>query len=278
MLSKLKKMTENFQTLKFKLSYQNGTADQHHLDMYDASISYLGFVKALNITIGAILNEKVKVKGNYHSGIKIYLETSKKGSFEQLITVILANPEATASSVILGISSSALWDGIKYVWGGLLNQIQPKPPQKIMDRIEPILGELQQAIETPLQEAHRPIANDNLINVEITCGRKPGNINFNKSTLRTISEKTSDKLEERHGNITKYSNISYVGRYYDEKLEKTVPFDSDALSKSEQALLTWSLHESNIDVTQGKLKITAIPIKSATGKLRRYIFVSVQKF
>ena len=75
-------MTQNSQIIKFKLSYQNGAADQHHLDMYDASISYLGFAKALNITVGAILNKQVKVKGNQSGGFKVYLDTSRKGSFE----------------------------------------------------------------------------------------------------------------------------------------------------------------------------------------------------
>ncbi|OTG74418.1 hypothetical protein B9T23_12020 [Acinetobacter terrae] len=60
--------------------------------MYDAAISYLGFAKALNITIGAILNKQVKVKGNNTGGIKVYLETSKKGIFEQLVTIIIENP------------------------------------------------------------------------------------------------------------------------------------------------------------------------------------------
>jgi len=265
-------MASNTVTLKFKLAYQNGTADQHHLDMYDAAISYLGFAKALNITVGAILNKQVKVKGNYSGGIKVYLETSKKGSFEQLITLSFENP------VIVGAMGSGLWEAVKYVWGALLNQAQPKPQKKFMDRIEPIFDELLQALETPLQEAHRPIVNDEDITVDLTCGRKKDSINFNKSTLKTISEKVADKIEEgRTGNVTKYSNISYIGRYYDDQLDRTVPFHSEALSKYEQELLTWSLHEANKDITTGKLKITVIPIKSATGKLKRYDFLSVEK-
>lgn len=44
-----------------------------------------------------------------------------------------------------------------------------------------------------------------------------------------------------------------------------------------QELLTWSLHESNKDITKGKLRITVIPIKTATGKLKRYDFLNVEK-
>ncbi|MEB6623346.1 hypothetical protein MXM84_02330 [Acinetobacter pittii] len=265
-------------TLKFKIAYQNGIADQHHLDMYDAAISYLGFAKALNITIGAILNKQVKVKGNNSGGIKVYLETSKKGSFEQFVTIIIENPSLTASTIVLGASGSALWEGIKFVWGGLLNQVQPKPSPKMMDRIEPILGELHQALETPLQEAHRPVTNDEALSVEISCGRKQGLIKLDESTLKVISEKRSDKIEDNKiGNITKYNHISHIGRYYDEALDKTIPFHSEALTKYEQELLTWSLHESNKDINQGKLKISAIPIKTVTGKLKRYDFVDIKK-
>ncbi|MDM1244075.1 MULTISPECIES: hypothetical protein [Acinetobacter] len=270
-------MTDNAQSIKFKLSYQNGTADDHHLDMYDAAISYLGFAKAINITVNAILNKQVKVKGNQSGGFKVYLDTSKKGSFEQFITIIIDNPSLTASTIVLGASGSALWDGIKYVFGGVLGVIQPKPPKKIMDRIEPILDDLHQALETPLQEAHRPIVNDDEIEIEITSGRKQGVIKLDKNTLREISSSTSQKIEVRKGNVTKFSNISYIGRYYDEELDKTESFHSEALTQYEQELLVWSLHESLKDINKGKLEITVIPIKTKTGKLKRYDFLEVKK-
>lgn len=265
-------MTSETVALKFKITYQNGDADDHHLDMYDAAISYLGFSKALNITVGAILNKQVKVKGHHSGGIRVYLETSKRGSFEQLITVSFENP------LVVGITTNFVWEGIKYVWGSLLNQAPAAPNKKVMDRIEPIFDELLQAIETPVQEAHRPIVNDDKIKVDLTCGRKKDTIAFDKSTLKTVSEKVSEKIEEgRIGNITKYSNISCIGRYFDEDLDKTVPFHSEALSQYEQELLTWSLHEANKDITKGKLRITVIPIKTATGKLKRYDFLNVEK-
>lgn len=270
-------MTSQTKIFRFKITYENGSADQHHLDMYDAGISYLGFAKALNITIGAILNKQVKVKGNNSSGVQIYLETSKKGSFEQLITVAIQE-YPIISTIALGASGSALWDTIKYVWGGILNQIEPQPSQKIMNRIEPIMHDLQQALETPLQEAHRPITNDKKIEISLTSGRSKNAIKLNESTLKTVSEKVTDKIEEdKVGNVTRYNNISYIGRYYDEDLDKTIPFHSEALSKYEQELLTWSLHESNKDITKGKIKISVIPIKTATGKLKRYDFLSVEK-
>ncbi|QIC67175.1 DUF7946 domain-containing protein [Acinetobacter schindleri] len=268
-------MSSKPQTIKFKITYNNGVADQHHLDMYDAAISYLGFSKALNITIGAILNKKVKVKGNHNSGFQVYLETSNKGSFEQIVTVVFADP--TVSTVILGATGSALWEGVKYVFGGLLGQIQPKPPKKVMERIEPIFEELNQALETPLNEAHRPIVNDEKIEIEVTSGRKPGTLKFDKKTLKEISQTASQKIEIKHGNVTKFNNISYIGRYYDVGLDKTVAFHSEALSQYEQELLTWSLHESLIDINKGKLEIKVIPIKSKTGKLIRYDFLEVKK-
>lgn len=270
-------MTSQIITFKFKVTYENGSADQHHLDMYDAAISYLGFAKALNITLTAILNKQVKVRGTNTSGIKVYLETSKKGSFEQIISVAIQE-YPIASTVILGASGSGLWDAVKFVWGSLIQQAQPKPNKKIMDRIEPILGELQQALETPLQEAHRPIAHEDDIKIEVTFGRKNGSINLDKSTLKLVSEKVTDKIEsDKRGNVTKYNNLSHIGKFFDEDLDKTVAFHSEALSKYEQELLTWSLHESNKDINKGKIKIDVIPIKTLKGKLKRYDFLSVEK-
>ncbi|MEW9151006.1 hypothetical protein AB2762_13435 [Acinetobacter indicus] len=49
------------------------------------------------------------------------------------------------------------------------------------------------------------------------------------------------------------------------------------LSKYEQELLTWSMHECNKDITKGELEIQAIPIRTPAGKLKRYDFVDVKK-
>lgn len=268
-------MPEQPLILKFKISYQNGVADQHHLDMYDAAISYLGFSKALNITIDAILNKRVKLKGHKNSGFEVYLETSKVGSFEQIVTVVLNNPEV--SSIVLGASGSALWDGIKYVWGGLLNQYQKEPKKVVWERIEPILGDLHQALESPFQSAHRPILSDEDITIDISCGRKSCVIKLDYKTLQIVSEKTTEKIEEKTGNITKYNTLTYIGKFYDEDQEGTVSFHAEALSKYEQELLTWSMHECNKDITKGKLEIQAIPIRTPAGKLKRYDFVDVKK-
>ena len=93
------------------------------------------------------------------------------------------------------------------------------------------------------------------------------------STHQTVSQ----KIEIKHGNVTKFNNISYIGRYYDSDLDKTVAFHSEALSQYEQELLTWSLHESLKDINKGKLEITVMPIKTKTGKLKRYDFLEVKK-
>ena len=82
------------------------------------------------------------------------------------------------------------------------------------------------------------------------------------------------------GEIIEVNNEFFEGRVlvlFDEDLDKTVSFHSEALSKYEQELLTWSLHESNKDINKGKLKTSVIPIKTLKGKLKRYDFVDVEK-
>lgn len=94
--------------IHFKISYKNGDADDHRLDMYDASVSLQGFAKALAITAHALLNEgEIRHKGNRAEGAKIYINPARRGSFEELVTIIVNNPEATVG---VSIVSSAFWD------------------------------------------------------------------------------------------------------------------------------------------------------------------------
>ncbi|MDM1018852.1 hypothetical protein QSV37_00775 [Acinetobacter sp. VNK23] len=259
--------------LKIKLKYENGDADNHHLDLYDASISFQGFSKAIAITTHAFLNKgEIRTKGNSISGGRIFLETSKQGSFEQLISIVYENP------IYSGLAATALWEAIKYTWNRVMNIDYSTTNKKIIERIEPYFDDLEVALETPLFEAHRPIRTDETIRINISSPRKEGSINLNRQSLQSVEIQKSNKIIDNiQGNVTRYNNITHVGKFFDESLDHTISFNAESLSQSEKEILSWSLHESNGDPKNGKIALSALPTYCAKNKLKRYTFIHVEK-
>ncbi|MBA3755942.1 MAG: hypothetical protein H0X02_06830 [Nitrosomonas sp.] len=145
--------------LNFKISYHNGDASDGRLDMYDASFSLQGFAKALSITTHALLNDgEIKKKGNRIDGAKTYINPSRKGSFEELVTLVIDNKEASAIGI--SVIGAVFYDLIKWTWSKTLDLIYvPETPhvKRLENRIEPFIGEMEEALEIPLEQAHRPI-------------------------------------------------------------------------------------------------------------------------
>jgi len=261
------------EVLRIKLKFEHGDADNHHLDFYDASKSFNGFAKAIAITSHAFLNKgEIRIKGNSISGGRIFLEKSQSGSFEQFITIVYENP------IYSGLAASALWDAIKYTWNKVLNNPEDASKTKTMERIEPYFDDLELALETPMFDAHRVIHSDKKMTIDITSPNRKGNIKLDNETLKSVEIQKLDKiLTGIKGNVTRYSNISHIGRFFDDILECTIPFDTKDLSQSEKEILSWSLHESNGAHELGKVILKVLPTYSAKSKLKRYTIISVTK-
>jgi len=145
--------------IHFKISYHNGDAADGRLDMYDASVSLQGFAKALSITTHALLNDgEIRKKGNNIDGAKLYINPSRKGSFEELITLAIENP--VAMSIGTSVIGAVFYDLIKWTWSKTLDlAYEPETVQvkRLEKRIEPFISEMEEALEIPQEQAHRPI-------------------------------------------------------------------------------------------------------------------------
>lgn len=265
--------------ISFVIKYHDGDARQGHLDMYDAATSFQGFAKALAITTHALLNNgEIRRKGNRIEGAQLYLEPSKKGSFEQLVTLVITNQEAIGAS----IAAAAFWDFLKWTWSRTIGEIcDPETPfvKRLVEdeRIEPFIGEMEEALEIPLEQAHRPIsANETTI---ITLKRRAiGDVmKFDKETLKSVSIKVDPEVErDIRGNVTRYNILSGYGRYFADALEKTVSFKiTEEVTAEKKRLLTWSLHHAQNDHNSGKLLFDARKICTSKGALKRYLVTDI---
>ncbi len=266
-------------TITFAIKYHYGDAEHGRLDMYDAAVSFQGFAKALSITAHALLNDgEIRRKGHRLEGGEIYINPSRKGSFEQIVTFVITNKEAIGAS----IAAAAFYDLIKWTWSKTLDlAYEPETPhvKKLAERIEPFIGEMEEALEIPLEQAHRPIKKNPEMVIALKRPRIGEVIRLDNETLKSVSLQTDATITENiKGNVTRYNILSGYGRFYDDSLQRTISFKvEDDVSSAQKQLLTWSLHYAQEKEGEGKILIDAKKIVTAKGAVKRYIVSKIQQ-
>lgn len=268
--------------IKFTIRYTGGKADESLLDLYDAATSMHGFSKALGITVNALIT-----KGNFRKrvdkipNVKFFLHPPKNGSFIEIVTIVFENQavQAIGGSVLVAV----FWDFVNFTWRkatGREATPQEYQTKKILDANEFLEQEITDALEIPLQQMHRPIQNDKRIEIEIIRPRTGVILKFDIETNDYVhSQLEPEEKEGIVGNVTKYNNLSGIGRFYADFLGKTISFHSSSqLTPEEKSNLTWSLHTSNQLNGVGKIIITVDEIKSNTGLLKKYIIKNADRF
>ncbi|KAF9659243.1 hypothetical protein HBA12_03075 [Tenacibaculum mesophilum] len=268
--------------IKFTIRYTGGVADKSILDLYDAATSMKGLSKALAITSNALVTKgQVRRRADSIPNIKFYLHPPKKGSFIELITIVFEN--TAAQTIGTSVLTAVFWDFINFTWRkatGREIEAQEYQTKKILRDNEHFEEEIISALEIPLQQLHRPIQEDKNIVIEIKRPRSGVVLSLNRDTNNYVNSQ-SDPVELTGviGNVTKYNNLSGIGRFYDDNLSKTVSFHSSgSLTEEEVNHLSWSLHSSNQVIGAGKIRVTLDQIKSSSGQLKRYIIKKVERY
>jgi hypothetical protein len=266
-------------TITLCIKYHYGDAEEGRLDMYDASVSFQGFARALSITAHALLNNgEIRKKGHKIHGGELYLKPSRRGSFEQFITFVITNKEAIGAS----IAAAAFYDLIKWTWSKTL-EITYDPEtahvKKLSERIEPFIGEMEEVLEAPLEKAHRPIKKDENVVISLKRQRVGDVINLDSSTLEKVSLRVEDHItKEIKGNVTRYNILSGYGRYYVDELDRTVSFKiGKDVSSTQKEWLTWSMHHAQREQGEGKLLIDAKKVLTSKGVVKRYLVSSIRQ-
>ena len=259
-------------SIPIKISYHYGDAEHGVLDMYDASVSLQGFARALAITGHALLNDgEIRMKGNRIEGGRLLLSPPRRGSFEEVVTFVITNKEAIGAS----IAAAAFYDLLKWTWSKTFDLVyKPKTPhvRKIEERIEPFIGEMEEALESPLEQAHRPIRQNNEMVVSLKRPRSGEIIRLDKETLASVSLHTEEEIVQVSGNVTRYNILSGFGRLYDDDLGRTVSFKiMDDVPTTQKELLTWSMHYAQKEEGAGKIKLDVQRVISAKGNVKRYL-------
>ena len=267
--------------INFTIKYTGGKADESLLDLYDAAASMHGLAKALGITAHALVNDgAVRHRVDSIPNVNFYLHPPKKGSFIELVTIVFEDPavQALGSSVLV----AAFWDFVNFTWRqatGRAADLTESSTKKIVAENEFFTQEIENALERPLQLLHRPIQSDRNIEIEIKRPRVGTVVKFDRDTYDYVSSQNEpEALEDVLGNVTKYNNLSGIGRFYDDVRTHTVSFHChNILTDEEKQLLSWSLHSSNQVLGAGKILLGIDVIKSNSGRVKRYIIKSVER-
>lgn len=265
--------------IRCRVSYHNGDAEQGRLELYEAGRSIQGLARALSITTHALLHDgEVRAHGDRADGATIYVQPSQRGSFVEQVAVVIADPfvQAIGSSVI----GAAFYDILRTGWSHATgHSAEPQTPtlQRMAERRQEILEELAAGLERPLEELHRPIKRQPVIEIKVTKPRGEALIRLDDETRQYVSTRTQgDDVNNLKGNVTRYNILSGFGRFYNDGDGVTVPFNlAEDLPAREVQLISWSLDQANRG-SSGKVLFDVVPVVNARGIVRRYLVKAVR--
>lgn len=262
--------------IKLRINYVGGGEQNGLVDMYSGTRSIHGMCRALQIVTHAFTQQEMIHHSTAAKGANFYLARSHKGSFIQdLLIEILSSPVGQS------ITAAVLYDMIKVVFGKAIGQLHtPETPylSKLNSEDEPFLDSVSEAVEGPLLDAHRTIA-DFGGTVDLEKARS-SLLQFNSQTLEWVKTRIeSDTDEEIEGFVTRYNVNTGNGRLFDagkDKIYPFRPFGSNKYGVSSRSLLSWSLDQENNELA-GDLIFKVRRVISNNGFTKRYVLISCRK-
>ena len=147
----------------------------------------------------------------------------------------------------------------------------------LLKRIEPTMGELPTVLEGPLREVHRPIREHAEMTLTIEGPRGEQIITFDANTNAALQSQIVDLPDLIYGNVTRYNTLSRWGKAYIQSEHRVVSFVlGEGLSEHERSLITWSLHERNLN-REGRIRFQGSAVVSPSGKVKRYNVSNVMR-
>jgi len=256
-------------TLKIRFKFENGSADSHVLNAYDAAQALNGIARALNITLHAFLHDEVKKQGDTADGVEVLLTAPKPGSFIYEIAMQFGE------LVVAGLT----YDFIKHAFNEAIgNDLDDNRNEALRTRIEPTLGELPASLETALLDVHRPIAQSPAMKLTVMRPRGEVLAVFDSESIRQLQPVVVDLDGATFGHVTRYNTLSMWGKLYSLEERRVVSFQVvDELDTAQRALITWSLHQNNVG-EPGDIALHARALKSkGSQRVKRYLVSRVER-
>lgn len=230
--------------LTLHANYTDGRSKFVGLDSYNGAQSLLGLSQILLISLHAFFNREIITQALSAKGFRVVLGKSKEGSFDQLLHVIVTNPETL--SVINDLGKSGLYDLLKWALLGGVGaltgtSVKARSAKRVIRQLEREHDDLQERLDEALKRVHSPVKHQGLT-VHVMTGRTDL-ATFNEATLRYIeTEVVSDKTHRIEVAVSRFNARTGTGRFIDHEDAASIPFyPEERLSKSASLALVDSL-------------------------------------
>lgn len=250
---------------KVKFIYEHGTADDHRLDLYDGAKSLEGIARAITITTNALLNGEIRTRADAAHGAEFYVHAPRSGSFIYEAAIYVGG----------AITTGIFYDFLKYAFNEAIGRLDDAPIRpSLQKRIEPTMGELPAVLESALLDVHRPLMQSPDMRLKVSRPRGEVLVTFDRETGLNLRPHNETLAEPVLGNVTRYNTLSGWGKLYDRSEERVISFNlSPELSAHERSLITWSLHESNLQ-REHYLYFKVVALRTASQNRTKRYFIS----
>lgn len=256
--------------LTFKITYDTGTNEFDGLDMYYGSHSLAAISEILLLSIHASIHEEVIVQAPAAKGFRVVLGRSYTGSLDQLIQLIVTDPQA--QNLLDNLGKNGLYDFMKYLLSGCLGIPVLLSNRKAKKKIQVLMkqnDDLHDRLERALIRAHLPVKNQGYA-VSVSLGHTPI-VSFDEDTLNYLeTEVVEAGSEVVDVAVSRFNARTGTGRFItsiDSFSHSFAPIGD--LGDYETSLMADNLGK----VARGEFEpLTAIVTKvnSSNGKLKRY--------
>ena len=259
--------------LKVSLSYEGLDADNHQLEAHSAALSLEGMAWAMQVATYSLANGKIKERGDLSDTVKIFITSSKKGSFVTTLLILVVVPAIVGYTVNLTTPDAKRL--LAYIFNKALGNKNPKSNRTeiLLKKIEKydknLVEELVHQIEPALERAHNFVGKT-ATRLEVKLSSND-NFCLDKTTKEYVEAKPTGKYDTIDTNITAYNVNSHNGRLYhpvdEETISMTVIKNTKANTKNK---ITESLNAYQ-EGKEGKIRITAEKVSTKSGRLKKYL-------
>lgn len=268
------------ESVSIRIEYTGGTANEGLLSAYEAGLSITGLSRALALSAHALVGDgRTRLRARRTPAFHIYIAPPRGGSFIEELRVVFSDPIVQVLGG--GVIGNALWDLIKVSWSATVDKLaEPETDhvKALLERQEPVMGRLPYALESPLEQVHRPIQRDREIEISVQdAEQRIEVVRFDDDTLEAISSNVRDKEATLiHGNVTRYNILTGFGRLYALEEGRVVPFRlGPSFPEIQKAILTWSMDDKQRG-GEGLVTLRVFRVASARGVTKRYLVEAAQ--
>jgi hypothetical protein len=261
--------------MDFTIRYDSGEKKFEGLEHYYGSQSLFGISQVLLISLNAFFNREILTQAPSAHGFKVIMGRSKLGSWEQLLQLVVTDPNVLQSAAELG--KDAVIDLLKWALGaglGLPFVLSKRKARKRVRELERENDDLQEKLDDALRRAHAPVKHQGLT-VYVMAGRT-NLATFDQYTLQYLeTEVLSDETQRMKFAISRFNTRTGTGRLISTMDAVSTPFfPFDRLTPKETAALADNLALVARD-TFKPIELIVSSVTDAAGRIKRYKLHSV---